>query len=230
MAGEINNVGSTSASSGLTSALGGGSSALGQDAFLKLLVAQISHQDPLKPMDDTAFVAQLAQFSSLEQAISTNAKLDFLALQQRGVANTEMAVLVGKNVTVKGDKVRLDGQNLAVPVNFTLDGDATTVAVTIKDAQGKTVRTMQLGQQQAGLVKINWDGKDDNGMTLPTGTYSVSIEAKADGGAPVGYTQECSGVLKSVSFANGYPLLELDTGVTAPASDLLKVNDQGKVP
>jgi flagellar basal-body rod modification protein FlgD len=228
---EVSTVSSTTQTSSTDTSLASalGSSSLGEGAFLKLLVAQISHQDPLKPMDDTAFVAQLAQFSSLEQSISTNSKLDFLALQQRGVANTEMAALVGKSVTVTGDKVTLDGSNLAVPVNFTLGGAAATVAVTIKDSNGNTVRTMQLGAEQAGLVKVTWDGKDNNGTSQPAGTYTVSIEAKSDGGTAVEVTQECTGVLKSVSFVNGYPLLELDNGVTAPSSDLLKVNDQSTV-
>ena len=165
MAGEVSSV--TSGQSGVASAYGAASSQLGQDAFLKLLIAQIANQDPLKPMDDTAFVAQLAQFSALEQAVSTNAKLDFLALQQRGVANTEVASLVGKSVTVKGDKVTLDGSNMAVPIHFTLGDSAKTVTVTIKDATGKTVRTMQLGERSQGVVSANWDGKDDNGMAQP---------------------------------------------------------------
>jgi len=64
-----------SAADALTSATQGQQS-LGKDDFMKLLVAQISHQDPLKPMDDTAFVSQLAQFSSLEQTMGINQRLD----------------------------------------------------------------------------------------------------------------------------------------------------------
>jgi flagellar hook assembly protein FlgD len=48
---------------------------MGQDAFLKLLVEQLKHQDPLSPQDSAQFVAQLAQFNSLEQLISINARL-----------------------------------------------------------------------------------------------------------------------------------------------------------
>ncbi len=53
--------------------------ALGKDAFLNLLVTQLQHQDPTKPMDDTAFLAQLAQFSSLEQLQSMNTSLTTIA-------------------------------------------------------------------------------------------------------------------------------------------------------
>src|SRR3954468_4264142 len=81
---------------------------MGKDAFLKLLVAQISHQDPLKPMDDTAFVAQLAQFSSLEQTMGINTRLDALAAQERGGQNTTIGALVGKSVTVRGSITTLD--------------------------------------------------------------------------------------------------------------------------
>ena len=53
--------------------------AIGKDAFLNLLVTQLQHQDPTKPMDDTAFLAQLAQFSSLEQLQSMNSSLTTIA-------------------------------------------------------------------------------------------------------------------------------------------------------
>jgi flagellar basal-body rod modification protein FlgD len=199
--------------------------ALGKDAFMKLLVAQISHQDPLKPMDDTAFVSQLAQFSALEQALGTNQRLDFMAAQQKGLANTDVALLVGKNVTVKGSTVALDGQGFAQPIHFTLNANADTVSVTIRDASGKAVRTMQTGAHQAGLTNLSWDGRDDNGVLQPAGAYTVSVDAKTSGGGAVDVSQETSGVLKSVSFADGYAKLVLDNGVEAPASDLLRVND-----
>ena len=48
---------------------------IGQDTFLKLLVEQLKHQDPMAPQDSAQFIAQLAQFNSLEQLISINARL-----------------------------------------------------------------------------------------------------------------------------------------------------------
>src|SRR6185295_3674273 len=114
------------------SSLAGGNQALGKDAFLKLLIAQMKHQDPLKPMDDTAFVAQLAQFSSLEQQASTNKLLELVATQQQGLANNTIVGIVGKNVSVKGDKVIYDGQGIGAPVRFTLGGPG-DVTVTIID-------------------------------------------------------------------------------------------------
>ena len=222
---------SSAQSADLAGALGSATKAnnsLGQDAFMKLLVAQISHQDPLKPMDDTAFVSQLAQFSALEQSMGTNTRLDNLAKQQQGIANTDVASLVGKSVTVKGSAVAVDGTGFAAPVNFTLGDNANQVTVSIQDQSGKTVRTMQVGAHQAGLVKLSWDGKDDNGLQQPKGSYTVSINAKGATGAPVDVSQQTTGVLSSVNYSNGYAQLVLDNGVSAPASDLISVNAPAK--
>lgn len=199
-------------------------SALGKDAFMKLLVAQISHQDPLKPMDDTAFVSQLAQFSALEQSMGTNKRLDFLATQNQGMANTDVASLVGKQVTVRGSSLTIDGSGFNTPVHFTLGDNAEKISVSIKDATGKTVRTMQVGSHSAGLVNIAWDGRDDNGTSQPAGTYTVSVDAKNAAGSPVSASQQTTGMLKSVNYENGYAKLVLDNGVEAPASDLISVN------
>ena len=221
------NAAAATQSAGLSGALGNATkqnSALGQDAFMKLLVAQISHQNPLKPMDDTAFVSQLAQFSSLEQAMGTNKRLDFLATQQQGVANTDVANLVGKNVTVKGSSVSIDGTGFSQPVHFTLGENADKVSVSIKDASGKTVRSLQVGAHQAGLVNVAWDGRDENGVSQPAGRYTVQVDAKNAAGAPVSASQETTGKLTSVNYANGYAKLVLDNGVEAPASDLISVN------
>jgi flagellar basal-body rod modification protein FlgD len=206
------------------SAATSGNNQLGQDAFMKLLVAQISHQDPLKPMDDTAFVSQLAQFSALEQAMGTNKRLDFLTSQQQGVANTDVANLVGKSVTVKGSSVALDGTGLAQPVHFSLGDGADKVTVSIKDSSGNTVRTMQVGAHAAGLVNVAGDGRDDNGLNQPAGNYTVQVDARNASGAPVDASMQTTGILTSVNYGNGYAQLVLDNGVSAPASDLLSVN------
>jgi flagellar basal-body rod modification protein FlgD len=199
---------------------------MGKDAFMKLLVAQISHQNPLKPMDDTAFVAQLAQFSALEQTIGINKRLDDLATQQRGTANTQLGALVGKNVTVRGTMTTLDSAGIGAPITFTLDDNATTVEVKIADSTGKAVRTINVGAKSAGLTKLTWDGRGDNGLAQPPGPYTISVVAK-NGDSPVLVSQETTGNLVGIDFTKGYPNLQLDNGVSAPASDLLRIN-QGK--
>ena len=89
--------------------------ALGQNDFLKLLATQFQMQDPMKPMEDTAFIAQMAQFSSLEQSTASNAALtSLLADQKVATANTYL-----------GHHVTLDAGNGEVT-----QGDVTAVEMT----------------------------------------------------------------------------------------------------
>lgn len=214
---------SASAASGLASALGGDKQ-LGKDAFLKLLVAQLKHQDPLKPQDDSAFVAQLAQFSSLEQTMGINSRLDMLSAQSQGLQNSQIVAMVGKQATVRGSLVTSDGSGAGVPVAFSLDANSASTSIVIKDQSGNTVRTLDLGDRKAGVTKITWDGRGDTGNVQPAGTYQITVQAKSDSGAPVNVSQETTGTIQSVSFDKGYPVLNLDTGVSVPVADLLKVN------
>lgn len=205
-----------------------GNKGLGADSFMKLLIAQIQHQDPLKPMDDTAFVSQLAQFSALEQQLTTNKMLNALALGQRGIANTADVGLVGKTVTVKGSAVTLAGNGFGTPVHFSLGGAAQKLTVTIKDASGNAVRTMQVGAHAAGAVNVSWDGNNDGGTQQPAGTYNVSVAATDAGGSPVSVSQTTQGIVQSLTFDQGYAALLLNNGVIAPASDLISVDSTGK--
>ena len=97
------------------------SDGLGKDDFLKLLVTQLQHQDPTAPMDDKEFIAQMAQFSSLEQM--TNMSQNFQRLQ--GVlASSEAAQVLGKTVLIQ------DGQNVVTgQVTEIVRGDTPLVCV-----------------------------------------------------------------------------------------------------
>ena len=215
------NSGATQAGA-LTSALGG-NKAMGRDAFLKLLVAQMKNQDPLKPQDNSQFVAELAQFSSLEQSMGINDRLDLLATQNQGLANSQVVGMVGNEVTVKGSMVTATGGGAPVPLSFTLSGDTASTVVTVRNQAGKVVRTLDLGAREDGIVKLSWDGRDESGMVQPAGTYVVSVSAKNDKDAAVSVSQETTGIVKSVSFDKGYPVLQLDNGTSVPVSDLLRV-------
>jgi len=193
-----------------------------RQAFLKLLVAQLSHQDPLNPMQGTEFVSQLSQFAIVEQAIAQSAKLDLLSTQLRGMSNSDVTNLVGKTVTVQGKGMAFDGVT-ATSASVTLSGPATKTTVQIKDEQGRVVRTMELGARPAGALAITWDGKDDNGQAVAKGTYQVSVNATDANGNAVTTSQSVTGTVKQVSFDKGYPELLLDSGVSAPVSDLVSV-------
>lgn len=210
-------------SSDLSAALGGSASALGEQDFLTLLVAQLKNQDPLSPQDNTEFVAQLAQFSTLQATMGINTSLDTLSTQTTGLENTANVSLVGKVATVKGSLVTDDGSGQGVPVAFTLGGSSTTTTVSIQDSTGKVVRTMDMGPHSAGLVRTVWDGKDNTGNLLPAGTYAVAVQATAQGGGAVAVAQETTGTVQSVAFDKGYPVLTLDNGVSVPVSDLIQV-------
>src|SRR5512147_149746 len=104
------------------------------NSFLTLLTAQLKFQDPLAPLDATQFVSQLSQFSSVEQAIVSNQKLDTI-IKSLG-ANSMMADvgLIGHRVELAGDAVELSNGNASL--TYSLAEDATQAGAVIRDASG----------------------------------------------------------------------------------------------
>ena len=98
---------------------GSGRNTLGEDDFLTLLVAQLENQDPLEPQDNTEFIAQLAQFSSLEQQTSTNDKLDELIVSQTSSGQMATFSLLGQKVSAATDSIYLQGDS--IELGCTLD-------------------------------------------------------------------------------------------------------------
>lgn len=195
---------------------------LDREAFLKLLVAQIANQDPLKPMEGTEFVSQLSQFAMVEQAISQSNHLDNLSTQLGGIANNDATALAGKRVTMRGQTMAFDGVT-ATKSAVTLDGPAASVTAEVVDANGKVVRTIDIGGRPGGVVSVTWDGKDASGQPAAKGTYSLRVKAEAADSKPVHVTQDVTGTVTKISFEKGYPELTLDTGATGPISDLVAV-------
>lgn len=204
--------------------LSGAEKSLDKESFLKLLVAQLKNQDPLKPQDNTQFVAELAQFSSLEQSMGINDRLDMLAVQSRGQSNAQVLSMVGQLATVKGSVVSTDGNGSSSNIGFTLGGASTTTKVVISNSAGNAVRTLEVGARQQGYATVTWDGKDLAGNLQPKGTYQVSVIAKNDSDSAVPVDQQTVGIINGISFDQGYPVLHLNNGATAPVSDLLRVD------
>lgn len=178
---------------------------LGQEAFLRLLVAQLGHQDPLAPMDSTEFTAQLAQFSQLEQMFGLNEKMESLLLYQTSLNSWQGLGMIDKEVHALGDWIGLN-QGVASTIGYRLETDSSRVTVQIFSGSGKVVRTLDDGARGQGDHLIKWDGRDDNGNPLPDGRYTVSVTAGGDEASQQVLTF-VQGIITGVSFEGGVPLL-----------------------
>ncbi|MCA3015496.1 MAG: flagellar hook assembly protein FlgD [Myxococcaceae bacterium] len=207
-----------------TSATPTGSNKLGKEEFLKLLTAQLANQDPLAPVDNQAFIAQLAQFATVEQQSQMNSTLESLLLAQASSNQTNVANLVGKDITFASSSVRLNGTD-GVDLNARLSGEATKVSAIIKDENGKVVRSITVeGRRAAGEVSLQWDGRDARGNQLPAGDYSVTFTAENVQGKSIDVSTRGRGRATGVSFADGVPQLVVN-GVRVRLTDVLEINE-----
>jgi flagellar basal-body rod modification protein FlgD len=194
----------TPANGGIAGALSGNQQ-LGQNDFLKLLVTQLKNQDPLKPMDNTAFVAELAQFSQLDQSTKQVQLLEKSIAQQTDSMQYTLLPMIGRNVQVEGSLIDLnDGP---AKLTYALEHEASTVRVTIQDQQGKAIRILDLGAQSAGKQEVQWDGRNQNGLQMPNGTYQYQVLAKDAKGAAVLAAPSSTLKISGVRMVNGTPQL-----------------------
>jgi flagellar basal-body rod modification protein FlgD len=180
--------------------------ALGRDAFMKLLVAQLRNQDPLEPLDSREFVTQLSQLTSVEQLVTIGERMQNLELSNMAMANTQSAGLVGKQVQARGDQLVLGAEG---PLQSTihLPNAAASSRVTIRDGAGQVVRTLELGKLNAGANTFTWDGITDAGARAPAGIYKLEFSAENQGGHPIAVNTEVSGVVTRISYEQGFPEL-----------------------
>lgn len=157
--------------------LPGGTQGPSRNEFLRLLVLQLQNQDPLNPISDQNFTAQLAQFSSLEQLGDVNANLRAIGAIQETLVNAQALNLLGKTALVAGlDRIQLhsgraDAMSVEVPAG------AAKVDLVIKDSSGRVVRTLTV-PAAAGRHQVAWDGTDGQGGVLADGEYTVEVDAR----------------------------------------------------
>ncbi|MCX6835566.1 MAG: flagellar hook assembly protein FlgD [candidate division Zixibacteria bacterium] len=184
----------------------GGQQTLGKDDFLQLLVTKLQYQDPLKPMEDENFIAQLAQFSTLEQmnniseGIKTSNQWDFLQMQS--LNNVMASGLIGREVTADFSGVYLDATSQP-RISYTLDRDAAEIKYEIRDEQGNLVATLDEENVGVGVGSITWDGKDNQGNRVAEGYYTVKATATAADGSTFTPTLEITGVVSTIKYRDG---------------------------
>ena len=163
-----------------TNSLGSGqTSALGQDAFLKLLITQLKNQSPLNPQDNTAFVAQLAQFSSVQGIQNLNTTVESLASSMQSSQALQASALVGRSVQVESKTAYLSSGG-TVRGLIDLPKSTAGMQLNIYNSSNQVVLQKDLGSKEAGEIPFAWDGTGSDGAKLPAGTYRFEVLARDD--------------------------------------------------
>jgi len=187
-----------------TSELSSGNDVVDKDEFMNLLVAQLQNQDPLNPMDNAQFTAQMAQFASLEQLQNVNSNLEDLHLYQTALFNENAVSFIGKSVKAVDNSFSITN-GTPDDLRFDLEIDANAAYVSIYDSGNNLVRTIDVNETlSAGDQNVTWDGTDDDGAQVSDGEYSYLVQAVGDNNFNFNGTPFYEGLITTVGFlSNG---------------------------
>lgn len=153
---------------------------LGKNEFLELLVTQLNNQNPLEPQENGEFIAQLAQFSTVEGVEKLNSSMETMLSGYQSSQALQASSLVGRKVIVPSDKAVVDTSE-TFKASLVLPTSSSNVSVNVYDSAGTVVNRINMGQQEAGNVSFMWDGKNSSGDVVPPGTYRFEAQATYDG-------------------------------------------------
>ena len=188
-----------------------------QNTFMQLLVAQLKNQDPLNPMDNSQMTSQLAQINTVNGIQQLNTTMSSMLTQN---ATTQASSMIGRTVQVPTNNLTLASG--AANFGVSVPTGADDVVVTITNAAGVAVRTVDLGQMAAGSGNYTWNGKDDKGNQLADGAYSIKVTA-TQGGKVVTANALGTDKVAGVTINNGTMQLALASGGTAKLSDVASI-------
>ncbi|ENZ3913471.1 flagellar basal body rod modification protein [Campylobacter coli] len=174
---------SSTSSSGLVS---NPNATLDKDAFLKLLLIELQHQDPTDPMDSDKMLTQTSQLSALEMQQNTNTTMQKMVETMQLLSNsfsTSMSTsaigAIGKMATVSDNKIKLTGSDEIIALKMYLpeDSDENGVTLEVYDSNNKLVFSEKSGEQSVsqGLFTMEWPGRNNNGVYAGDGEYTVKM-------------------------------------------------------
>lgn len=161
--------------------LPGGNKQLGQEDFLKLLVAQMKNQDPSNPADNGEFLSQIAQFSMVSG-------IDELGTSFKGMSNNyyatqamQAAELVGREVLTEMDTVLIEGEESKVSGVIYVPEYTDGLNIQVRNIHGALVKTIDAGDYRDGDSNFTWDGTNEDGAPVTPGEYTITATALIKG-------------------------------------------------
>lgn len=191
-----------------------------ENRFMTLLVSQMKNQDPLNPLDNAQMTSQLAQLSSLKGINNLNSTLETLKGSYQASQTLQAANMIGHGVLTPGSTLSLADGNAIYGVE--LGKAADKVQVTIRNAAGAVVRTLNLDAAKEGVTPLSWDGKTDNGAAAAEGTYKFEVKATSKGDK-VDATALTFGEISSVATGASGIKLKSSTLGTVSLSDVRQI-------
>ena len=180
-----------------------------QDSFMTLLVTQLKNQDPMNPMENAEMTSQLAQINTVSGISELNSTLEGITGQLDAGQAMQAAGLIGSGVLVPGNRVLVGEDGSTTPFGVELEQAADEVQITVRNDSGEVVRRFEPFAMDAGSESFTWNGEMDSGEEAPKGSYTVSVEASADG-EPLDVVNLNYAMVSGVSLDdNGAPLLDL---------------------
>lgn len=187
------------------------------DRFLKLLVTQMQNQDPLNPMDNAQVTSQMAQINTVSGIEKLNSTVSAFGGHFMQMQSLQAATLVGHDVWLEGNAVRMEGGTGSGA--FNLAGPADTVKVEILNPAGKVIDTMNLGAMSAGRQDFDWtkEGTADDAQL----TFRVTAMS---GAKAVAATSLMRDHVESVGIDGDTLTLALTRGGDTPYSKVLAIH------
>jgi flagellar basal-body rod modification protein FlgD len=194
---------------------------LGQQDFLRLMVAQIQNQDPMQPQVNGEFLSQLAQFSTNDGVNKMQESMQQMANSLQSNQALQASALVGRKVLVSSDHLKLDKEG-DVKTAIDIPPGAGNINAYIYGESGELIKTIPLGAQSPGFFQFAWDGAGQDGKRLAEGKYKVSVHGTYMG-REVAFKTMTSANVDSVSLGQNGEGLKLNVaGVGAVALDQVR--------
>ena len=175
------------------------------DDFLILLTTQLQNQDPLDPASSTEFTSQLVAFAGVEQQINANQRLEDLVALALGSSFSSALNYVGKDISYLSSEAFFDGTT-PVNVDYAITGESVDTSIKVFDDGGTLIYSEDVSSS-ADVRSFTWDGKDENGIVQPAGTYQIRVDAFDGQNNPLTATTVVQGHVNGVETQNGTTFL-----------------------
>lgn len=197
-------------------------SELGSDVFLRLLVTQLQSQDPTNPTKNEDFVAQLAQFTTLEQTTSTNDLLEKLIGQDAQRTQLNLVNLIGRTIVSEGDTISL-GTSDQPTLAYALSDTANQVTLEVLGQDGQLLRSIQSNSPgTVGAHQVQWDGLDNDGDRVPEGVYQFRVKAVNGNQEPVPHMTFARERVSNIVLGTDNPIV-VQSGKTLNTQDIISI-------